>query len=375
MFRALVSIMVLTAADLAAAQAPSDADRMALDATHGIAPQPPRVADLYRRARPIASETFVGMLVCEASVDGDDWDGADPNGPVRRYMGRVELDAEVRLPHRDDVVRFHGPDDTNRITFAVGGVELRRGDHQTIELTDRDMLSSDSIGHVEFEFVGSLPVRATYERGAIECRGIPADAIASKIEDAIEAADEALDDLERDSRPDRAIVGFRDPDADPAEAGLAIYEIARYAGLADPRFLERRDALRSREAAFFAGTAALVRDLQAAATAPGSPVALPGTQVELVVEALDCEVEDVIELHAELGLDTPMECALRLTFRNRGSTTTLAWALHAVDDLGATLPMTRMGLVDESGIHRIRSVRLATGETRVIVACPTLTCP
>jgi len=373
MVRAFISIVVLGLSNLAAAQtSTSDVERLQLDATHGIAPQPPRVADLYRRARPLTEPTFTGMWLCEVTVTGDSWDGADPSGPVRRYMGRVELDAEIALPRRHDVVRVRGPDDTNRVAFAVAGVTVATGETLSIDLSDRDVLTNDAIGHVDLAYTGSLPIRAQLPRASIECRGMTAEALASKIDEALAGADAAIQAIESVSRPNRALVGFRDPNADPDAATLAVYDVARYAGLADPRFLERRDALRSREAAFLAAVAELVRDLGRDAKPLGTPTALPGSRLELVVDQLDCAVEEVIELHAELGLDAPMDCAMRITIRNTGtSTATFGWTFHLVDDLGETTPITRFGTVDADGIHRTRTLRVPRGETRVVLACPT----
>lgn len=367
----LAACASMLVANLASAQSTPSAEQMALDATYGIAPQPPRAADLFRRARALESARFRGTLYCEVEVEGEEWDGRATNGPVQRYMGRVELDAEVGLPGRDDLVRYRGPADTNRVVFAIAGVDTATGSSISVALADRDVLANDPIGRITLTYGGSLPIRGTTEHAAIECRGVPAEALESDVEDAVRAADTAIARLDGASSPDAALPGFRSSAADPNGALRAVFEIARITGLADPRFLERRDALRAREAGFIGARAALVEEIEKNAPIVGTSFRLPGASITATVERVDCAIEDMIGLHSELGLDVPMECAISLRIRNDGAAATFTWGLHVVDDLGDTIELTRFGRRDDSGVTRLRTLRLERGENLWVAASPT----
>lgn len=347
---------------------PTDADRLANDATRGIGPQPDRVSDSYRRARPVTTDRFEGMLLCEVRVDGEHWDGGDPLGPVRRYMGRVELEARVTLTQRTDTIRYLGPEDTNRVTFAIAGAALNPGDELAIALVDRDVFSDDPIDSYVFSYEGTLPLLATAEHSSLECRGVESSALTARIDAAMVAADAAIVRLETADPPDPSLIGFRDVNADPSAAELAVYEIARYGGLADPRFLARRDRLRAREAQYIDAVAVTVARIVRTATPMLTVSELSGSRVRIRVDKYDCDVDDVLELHPELGLDAPMECALHLTLISTG-TESVSHTFHVSDAHGRTLALSRVGQLDD-GFRRLRSIRVSRGETHLIFAVP-----
>lgn len=362
------------AATLFGAPSPSRADdadeaaRLAIDATHGIAPQPSRVADTFRRARPVEAAQFEGMLLCDVEVEGESWDGSDPLGPVRRYMGRVELEARIRLPARTDPIRVLGPEDTNHVAFAIAGTSLGAGDVLSIELVDRDIFDDDPIATFSLTYQGSLPLTATNEHASIECRGTEADALASRIRSLVNAADDDLDDLETADPPSASLVGFRDDDADPTDAELAVYDLARVVGLADDRFLSRRDRLRDMQAQSIAAIAALVGRIRQTATPLATDLELSSSDVHLRVDKYDCEVDDVLAIHPELGLDAPMECALFVTLLSDRSAS-VPHTFHVTDALGNTAQLTRYGVMTDE-LARVRALRAADGETHVVFAVP-----
>lgn len=348
--------------------------RLSLDATRGVVPQPARAADLFRRARTHQATSFEGMLLCEIRVSGEDWDGTDPFGPVRRNLGRPEIDAEFVLPRRDDRVRYRGPDDQNRVVVAVPGVRLQSGDPLRLSVVDRDVFSNDPIGVFEFVYQDSLPIQAELERATVECRGTPNTALARAIDDDLSSVDSEIARLAADFVPDAEVVGFRRDAIDASQAWLALYELARMVGLADARFLERRDDLRQREAAFVGAATRLVDQLAGEATAVAAFGSLAGTGLALRVDGYDCKLGDVLELHPELGLDTPMSCALYATVRNDSRReVTLTATLHIVDELGNTSPLPRVASRDEvsQAITRMRTLRFGPGETRIVLASPT----
>lgn len=368
---------------LAFADAPARADRaddvqrvtrLSLDAARGIVPQPTRASDAFRRARPFRGETFEGTLFCEVRVDGDDWDGIDPLGPVRRNLGRAELDAEVVLPRRDDRVRFVGPDDQNRVVFAVPGVRLEAEDRVHVDVVDRDVFTNDAIGAFDLVYQGELPLEASGERAGLVCRGVPASALARAIDDAIDDVDDAIEELARTFVPDESLVGFRTDEGDPTEAWLALYDLARLVGLSDERFLMRRDDLRAREAAYVVAARALVERLATNAAPTDVYRELEGTGLALRIDAYDCKLGDVLDLHPALGLDVPMTCAVYASVRNEGARdVTLGATFHVVDELGLTSPLPRAAAADaDTGeFTRLRTLRFAPGETRIVLAAPT----
>lgn len=344
---------------------------MWLDAARGIVPQPPRAAELFRRARPLEADVFEGMLVCEVEVDGDRWDGTDPLGAVRRTLGRPEIDAEITLPGRDDRLRYRGPDDQNRVHVALPGVRLVRDDSIGIGLVDRDVLANDPIGAFVLTYAGTLPLSATIESASIECRAVARNLLDARITETLGAADAAMASLERGGRLNRQLVGFRPPEADPYDAWVALYEFATFVGLADPRFLERRDRLRAREVAHVDAVRQLVRSLL-----DGSPpldrfVRIDGTRLALRVDEYDCKLGHMLLFHPEVGLDVPMECALRVTVRNEGdSDATLNATQHAVDDLGATEVLPRAALLQGDLVERMRTLRFPPGDSAILLPTP-----
>lgn len=363
-----LAVGILLFASHASAQPARDVERLALDAARGYAPQPPRPADLFRRARRVEAESFEGMLVCEVRVVGETWDGSDPRGPVRLAMGRVELGAELQLPGRDDRVRVRGPDDANRVTFAVAGVRLGAGDTLGVALEDRDVVEADAIDRYDLVYAGELPLVGETERSRIECRGVPESALSARIAAARDAADEALEDLNAVAGPSPDVVGFRGPDADPNRAWLAIYRLASWVGLADPRFLERRDRLRASEAAYLARVAELIRSLRETATPIGTEGTLPAG-ARLVVTEYDCKLDEILELHGAVGVRMNFECVVHVVVRaERTSRATVV--AHVVDALGGFFEV-ETAAVPRDGTYERRPFRLDAGET--IYALPIAT--
>lgn len=370
--RAALAVLLLCCAKVARADAPEELERLALDATRGIVPQLPRAAELFRRARPVEAEAFQGMLLCEIAVQGERWDGGDPIGPVRRSLGRAEIDADFGLPGREDRVRYRGPDDQNRVVVSIPGVRLVRDDEMLVTLVDRDVLSNDAIGRLTLTYGGSLPMQASIPEATVECRAAPRTVIDDSVEAALRSVDDAIADLDREGRPNRQLLSFREPGADPSSAWRALYALAAYVGYADPRFLQHRDVLRARDVAHVAAVQQLVRALVDAAPESDRYVRIEGTRLSLRVDRYDCELGSMLLLHPEVGLDVPMECALHVSVRNAGDgDATLSATLHAVDDLGATEALPRAVFVRDETLERARALRFPPGESHLLLPAPT----
>lgn len=339
------------------------------DLAHGTPPQPERVNDLFRRAHPADAPAFRGLLICAIRVPGEDWDGSDPFGPVRRFMGRIDLNAIVRV-EGNVVARWYGPEDQSTALVALPGLALERGNRLVVDVEDRDVVRDDAVGRVEATYEGSLPLRASSGRVEVECRGTPAEQLATRVDAAAANADQAMDALPDAEHPDAAVLHFHRSEDDERAARLAVYDLARWVGLGDPRVTSRLAELDDRRQRFKEHVAELVGRLRADAPAPDVPVRVPGSPWSVTVRGLVCDLERLFELRREAGLDTRMTCALRLHVAHEASSPqTLGFTMHVVDELGETTEVHPILLEEADGASRFNTrTRFPRGGRDLVLA-------
>lgn len=340
--------------------------------SRGTPPQPERANELFRRAHAVDAAPFRGLLLCAIRVPGDDWDGSDPFGPVRRFMGRIDLNAIVRI-EGNVAARWYGPEDQSTALVAVPGVSLEPGSHVVVDVEDRDVVRDDAVGRVEATYEGALPLRASAGRVDVECRGVPGEQLASRVDEAVAKADRAVEALPRAERPDASLLHFRRSEADERAARLAVYDLARFVGLGDPRVTSRLSELDERRQRFQAAVGEVVTELRAEAPAANAPVRVPGSPWSVAVRGLVCDLEGLFELRRDAGLDTRMTCALRIHVSHESSSSqALSLAMHVVDERGETTEAHPILLEGSDGSTRWNGrTRFPRGGLDVVLALET----
>lgn len=359
--------VILCSLPLLLALAPAP-DRASIDReiALGIPPQPPRAADLHRRARPVRADAWTGMLVCSVEIVGHGWDGGDPSGPVRRLAGRPEVDLEVTIGEGTRPLRYFGREDTPSVVFAMPHIALARGTKVKLDVEDRDVVRNDPAGTVELVYAGELPMRGHVEGVRVDCRAAPEREVEAGIEAAMRRVDAAIAALPAagEANADSIDFGF-DRDADDA-ARLAVYDLARFAGLADARVTAALARLDERERVFTQRAAALVLTLRGSAKPTDVPFRLPGTTIDARVGPQSCR-EDRGFAFALGEAHLSVECAIPIAIEEAESARPPALTFHGLDAQGRFTP-AEIWLTPTSGaLTRPRGGRLPTGTQSVVL--------
>jgi len=189
-------------------------------------PQPAVPSALFARGitGPI-NESFEGLLACQISVSGANWDNIVPfiDSPA------VGL-PDIRIHLGGAVVLL--PDDTPSGTATFAGMTITKDSRLVMDVSDWDAFQNDPIGVVSLDASRGFPMEGKTPSMTVVCRGVPRSALTAEIKPREAALERALVAMEKSPAPiDLARPEISRKGIDAAEK--AVLELAAYVGFED----------------------------------------------------------------------------------------------------------------------------------------------
>lgn len=335
----------------------------------GIPPQPARASDLHRRARPVRAETFTGMLVCSVEIVGNGWDGGDPSGPVRRLSGRPEVNLEVTIGEGTRPMRYIGREDTPLVHFAMPGLTLAQGKKIRLVVEDRDVVRNDPAGTVEFTYGGELPLRGNAEGVRVDCRAAPERDVEAGIEGAARRMETLLTPLTSLPEVDEDALDFGFDLARDDTARLAVYDLARFAGLGDARVIAALAKLDERAGVIQQRAAAAALAVRGRARPTDVPFRLPGTTIDARVAPQLCATDAAYRFNDSADR-AQYVCAIPVAIEEAESARPPALTFHTVDANGVFTAVDPFVVLESGAFSRPRGGRYPAGSQSLMLGVP-----
>ncbi|GEM_PF-2808564 len=209
-----------------------------------------------------ADGSFAGVLLCDLRV-------ASKGGLFR---GRPDMRATIKL--RGETLIANADDNRDAAVVSLP-VHLADGDRFELLLDDRDLFRDDRLDAAQTSFPGSLPFlfAGAREKLRATCLGLPAEAVARRLQEALPAVAPSLKAFEDACVVDRAAPGWGYPSAEAWTQTKAIEGVAALVGWqtdAAPALAAFRDA-RGACKSVIRDDIAAARD---AATSAGEPLSV-----------------------------------------------------------------------------------------------------
>jgi len=194
---------------------------------------------LFETLQPSQAESVEGgLLLCHVVVTGTGWDTfAGPDLLTEVTIGRSgRLDA-------------WGGEDTYSQTLSAPQVRIARGDLVKMAVWDRDVTTTERIGHAEALYEGNLPFTLHEEDFDGTCFVVGSEVVEERLPARIQTAEEKLEAFGAALNPVPESPYWGYPLSEVSDAQAAVIDVAGHVGWADPRtraLMKRYDTAQKR---------------------------------------------------------------------------------------------------------------------------------